>query len=74
MHDYQHIHQAHSPEEAKVLLKYMVDHNVHHSEELHELAHSLPEEVSAIVHEALEVYNKANTKLQEAYDLLVKED
>jgi len=62
MHDYDKVKESHSEKEAEALLKYMVQHNIHHSEELHDLAHSLPEEVSNKVHEALEVYNKANEK------------
>ena len=41
-HDHSHAHgQEVSPEERLALLKYMVQHNAHHAEELHELAHTL---------------------------------
>ena len=40
-HEHGHTHEVHSPEETVALLTYMVGHNQHHAEELHELAGSL---------------------------------
>ena len=40
-HEHGHTHEVHSPEETVALLTYMVGHNQHHAEELHELAHSV---------------------------------
>ena len=51
-HDHVHAHKAHSPEEALALLSYMADHNKHHAEELHELAHDMDDASAALIHEA----------------------
>ena len=40
-HEHTHSHDHHSPEEALALLTYMLGHNRHHAEELHELAHDV---------------------------------
>ena len=79
MHDHIHPHQhAHgqddvSPEEVLALLKYMLEHNRHHADELHDLAHQVPEDVEQILHQALEQYGAANDKLAEALQRLTKE-
>ncbi len=72
-HDHHHHHDA--PKEAGenlALLTYMLDHNRHHAEELHELAHDLSDEgrdaAAALLHEALELYEKGNEKLAQALD------
>ena len=44
-HEHSHEHTASSPEEVLALLKYMLEHNRHHAEELHDLAHQVPEDV-----------------------------
>ena len=36
-HEHSHEHTASSPEEVLALLKYMLEHNRHHAEELHDL-------------------------------------
>ena len=56
MHDHEHTHdtaaahvhahphgdqKAMSPEETLALLNYMLDHNRHHADELHDICHSL---------------------------------
>lgn len=51
-HDHGHTHEHHSPEETVALLAYMVTHNQHHAEELHELAHSVEGEAAQLLHEA----------------------
>ena len=47
-HDHEHVHShehSHggfeSPEQAVALMKYMLEHNRHHAEELHEVCHKL---------------------------------
>ena len=55
---------ASSPEEALALLKYMLDHNRHHAEELHELAHN---------YDAVEEMNEANDLIEQALTLLKNE-
>ena len=69
-HDHDHEHKAHSPEETLALLGYMIDHNRHHAEELHELAHSAGEESAELIHEAVELFNAGNEKLSKALSLL----
>ena len=67
-HDHEHVH--HSPEEALALLAYMVQHNRHHAEELHELAHSLDDEPAQLIHDAILDFDLGNEKLDEALKLL----
>lgn len=66
MHDHHHSHThgtTGSMEETLALLKYMLGHNRHHAEELHELSHNLPETEAAMLHEAVEDFNRGNEKL-----------
>lgn len=69
-HDHTHSHEHHSPEEALALLAYMVQHNRHHAEELHELAHSMEDEAAQLIHDAILDFNLGNEKLDEALRLL----
>lgn len=69
-HDHGHTHEHHSPEEALALLAYMVQHNRHHAEELHELAHSMEDEPAQLIHDAIMDFNLGNEKLDEALKLL----
>lgn len=72
-HDHHHDHHEHdhtSPEERLALLTYLLGHNRHHAQELHELAHGASPEVSDLIHEAVDAYNEGNTKLEEALALL----
>lgn len=66
--EHQHSHESGSgsKEEALALLQYMVDHNRHHAEELHELAHHFDAETAGLIHEALKDLNAGNDKLSEA--------
>lgn len=57
-------------EEGLSLLKYLTDHNRHHAEELHELAHQLGGEAEALIHEACVDYQVGNEKLEQALALL----
>ncbi|MCI8583465.1 MAG: hypothetical protein HFH13_10090 [Dorea sp.] len=64
MHEHNHSHNtANSPEETLALLNYMLGHNRRHAEELHELAHKLPETEAALLHEAVEDFNRGSEKL-----------
>ena len=72
-HDHHHHHDA--PQEAGeslALLTYMLDHNRHHAEELHDLAHELSDEgkdaAAELLHEALEAYEQGNEKLAKALE------
>ena len=49
-HEHTHSHDHHSPEEALALLTYMLGHNRHHAEELHELAHDVDGEAQQLLH------------------------
>ncbi len=69
-HEHGHTHGQHSPEEALALLAYMVQHNRHHAEELHELAHSMDDEAAQLIHDAILDFNLGNEKLDEALKLL----
>lgn len=69
-HDHSHTHDHHSPEEALALLAYMVQHNRHHAEELHELAHSMDDEAAQLIHDAILDFDLGNEKLDEALKLL----
>lgn len=71
-HDHSHSH-AEAPaskEEQLALLAYMLHHNEHHAEELHELAHGIDGEASALIHEAVALFNQGNEKLAAALSLL----
>lgn len=57
-------------EEGLALLQYMADHNRHHAEELHDLAHGLGGEAEALIHEACVDFQIGNEKLEQALRLL----
>lgn len=69
-HEHPHSHDHHSPEEALALLAYMVQHNRHHAEELHELAHSMDDDAAQLIHDAILDFDLGNEKLDEALKLL----
>ena len=73
-HGHVHGHEAHSPEEVTALLGYMVAHNRHHAEELHELAHSVDGEAAQLLHEAVVDLTVGNEKLAEALRILKGEE
>ena len=61
-------------EETVALLAYMVTHNQHHAEELHELAHSVEGEAAQLLHEAVVDLTVGNEKLAEALRILKGEE
>ncbi len=83
-HNHDHDHSVHShthgegktqsAEESLALLGYMLEHNRHHAEDLHELLHSLEaagnKEAVALMTEALHFYEHGNDKLAETLTLL----
>lgn len=69
-HDHSHPHKEHPPEETLALLSYMIDHNRHHADELHELAHSADKDAAELIHEAVELFNSGNEKLEKALSRL----
>lgn len=72
-HEHGHTHEVHSPDETVALLTYMVGHNQHHAEELHELAHSVEGEAQQLLHEAVVELTLGNEKLAEALRILKEE-
>ena len=85
MHDHEHTHDtaaanvhahphgeatAMSPEETLALLTYMLGHNRHHAEELHELAHGVEGEAADLLHGAVADLGSSNEKLARALALL----
>jgi len=69
-HHHDHSHEHHSPEEALALLAYMLVHNRHHAEELHELAHGMDEKAAELLHKAVEDFNAGNDKLEKVLDMM----
>lgn len=71
-----HEHEGHShgtvasKEEVTALLKYMADHNKHHAEELHELAHGLDGDAHEYIHDAVHELEKATELMNKALELL----
>ncbi|NLY87687.1 MAG: hypothetical protein GX083_03960 [Clostridiales bacterium] len=69
--EHSHCHSGNaSPEEAVALLKYMLKHNQHHSEELHDLGHSFDDEISDFIHDAVDKLEESNALLEQAVSLL----
>lgn len=74
MHDHSHEHRHEAGEnnamQTVALLRYMLDHNRHHAEELHDLAHQLngqgKEAAADRIHEAIHSFNEGNEFLQQA--------
>lgn len=76
-HCHSHSHEgqtAHSADETSALLNYMIDHNKHHGEDLHEIYHGLEsagkKEAANLVHEAMHQFDHGNEKLAEALKLI----
>ena len=75
-HDHPHGHDhthgaAASPEETLALLTYMLGHNRHHAEELHELAHGVENgEACELIHAAVDDLTSSNEKLAAALSLI----
>lgn len=72
-HDHEHEHHHHehsSPEETLALLTYMLGHNRHHAQELHELAHGVEGAAAQLLHEAVADLEAGNEKLERALAVL----
>lgn len=74
-HSHEHSHGGfESIEQATALMTYMLDHNRHHAEELHDVCHKLEDMGKAAAAEklgaALEHYNEGNALLAEALKAL----
>ena len=70
-HDHHHHGAAASPEETLALLTYLLGHNRHHAEELHDLAHGVENEAAReLLHEAVDALGVSNEKLKAALALM----
>ena len=66
-----HAHtSATSPEEALALLTYMLSHNRHHAEELHDLAHCFDEVSGDLIHQAVDKLGESNDLIEQALSLI----
>ena len=69
-HDHEHPHGADAVRQTRALLQYMLEHNRHHAEELHDLAHELSGQgkVAAAdrIHEAIHSFDEGNGLLEQA--------
>lgn len=72
-HEHEHCHACEvNTEEMTALLKYMLDHNRHHADELHDLAHNLDGEARELVHAAVINLESANDKMAKALKAMNK--
>lgn len=71
-HDHGASAAASTPEERLALLKYMLNHNAHHADELHDLAHGAPGEAHELIHDAVDLILESNKKIEQAIALLEK--
>ncbi len=73
-HAHEHGHSHHSPEETAALLRYMIEHNEHHCEDLHEIYHALDSagksEAAWELQSAIRLYGEGNALLAEALKLI----
>jgi hypothetical protein len=75
MHDHNHPHShshagASSPEEALALLTYMLSHNRHHAEELHDLAHCFDDVAEDLIPQAVDKLGESNDLIEQALSLI----
>ena len=63
---------------TRALLTYMLEHNRHHADDLHDLAHALEHqeqfEAAALIQEGLNYFNDGNDKLEAALEQLKEEN
>lgn len=73
-HSHEHSHSgglvAETAAEALALLEYMVHHNQHHAEELHELAHCFDDTAADLIHAAVDDLQQSNYKLEAALKMI----
>ncbi len=74
VHSHEHSHGGfESVEQAAALMKYMLEHNRHHADELHDICHSLEDAGKAAaaekLAEALHYFDHCNEYLAEAVEL-----
>ena len=71
-HAHDHSHTAAPRDELIALMRYMVGHNVSHTNELKELAHNGDSEACAQILDAVQDYETGNQKLAASLDQLQK--
>lgn len=71
-HDHDHTHLNSGDSKSGALLNYMLEHNVHHNEELKKLAESLPDEAKNAVLKAVDAFDEANKELKNAVEIMKK--
>lgn len=86
MHDHPHTHEHHHEHphgentvpQTRALLEYMLEHNRHHAEELHDLAHQLGDqgkaEAANLIHEAIHRFGEGNDLLDKALKAVSSEE
>ena len=76
-HAHEHTEGFASMDQAEALMTYMLDHNRHHAEELHELCHKLEasgkSEAAALLHDAVDRFGEGNALLESALEKLKQE-
>ena len=76
-HDHAAVSGFESSEQAMALMGYMLDHNRHHAEELHELCHKLAAsgktEAAALLHDAVDQFGEGNALLEAALEKMKQE-
>ncbi|MBR3353731.1 MAG: hypothetical protein IKG47_00025 [Oscillospiraceae bacterium] len=81
-HNHEHSHENitafESTEQAVKVLDYMLDHNIHHAEELHEICHKLElsgeAEAAEYLDKAVDAFRSGNDLMHKALHLLNKEE
>jgi hypothetical protein len=89
-HEHSHTHEHEHPDSetsasdehaspyTSTLLSYLVEHNIQHTNELYELAHSAEHagflDVAKLINEGASYYVRGNSLLAEAYALIEKGD
>ena len=56
--------------EVVALLNYMLDHNRHHAEELHDLAHCFDDVAGDLIHDAVDKLGESNDLIEQALSLI----
>ena len=76
-HDAEEIQGFASLDQALAVMQYMLDHNRHHAEELHNLTHRLEamekDNAAALLDMALDAFHQGNQRLEAAIEALKKE-
>jgi len=73
-HHHDHDHQSSTSVKTQAMMTYMLEHNRHHAQELHDISHTLAHEgqeaASRILHEAVSDFEAGNLKLEQALGLI----